>query len=105
MIQAVRHFLLALQFFTRIPVTGRLAQWVGYSPEMLRASTAHFPGVGWLVGSLSAAVLAGFVECVFPCVWCNLSHICTNENRRVVERAPSLFLPSYSASVSEVARS
>lgn len=61
MIQAVRHFLLALQFFTRIPVTGRLAQWVGYSPEMLRASTAHFPGVGWLVGSLSAAVLAGLL--------------------------------------------
>lgn len=61
MIQALRHFLLALQFFTRIPVTGRLAQWVGYSPEMLRASTAHFPGVGWLVGGLSAAVLAGLL--------------------------------------------
>ena len=28
----IRHFLLAVQFFTRIPVTGRLAQWVGYSP-------------------------------------------------------------------------
>lgn len=62
MIQALRHYLLALQFFTRIPVTGRLAQWVGYSPEMLRASTAHFPGVGWLVGALSAAVLAGLLE-------------------------------------------
>ena len=46
----VRHYLLALQFFTRIPVTGRLAQWVGFSPAMLRASAAHFPGVGWLVG-------------------------------------------------------
>ena len=57
----IRHFLIAIQFFTRIPVTGRLAQWVGYSPEMLRASTAHFPGVGWLVGSLSAAVLAGLL--------------------------------------------
>lgn len=52
----VRHFLLALQFFTRVPVTGRLAAWVGFSPQMLRASAAHFPGVGWLVGLVGAAV-------------------------------------------------
>ena len=52
----VRHFLLAIQFFTRIPVTGRLAGWVGYSPGMLRASAAHFPGVGWVVGLPAAAV-------------------------------------------------
>ena len=52
----IRHFLLALQFFTRIPVTGRLADWVGFSPAMLRASAAHFPGVGWVVGGLTAAV-------------------------------------------------
>ena len=50
----VRHYLLALQFFTRIPVTGRLASWVGYSPLMLRASAAHFPGIGWLVGGITA---------------------------------------------------
>lgn len=59
----VRNYLLAIQFFTRIPVTGRLADWVGYSPEMLRASAAHFPGVGWLVGLwvalFSAALLVG----------------------------------------------
>ncbi|WP_424894566.1 adenosylcobinamide-GDP ribazoletransferase [Tepidimonas sp. HKU79] len=55
--RAVRHWLLALQFFTRIPVTGRLAQWVGYSPAMLRASAAHFPGVGWVVGAWCALVL------------------------------------------------
>ena len=48
---------MALQFFTRVPVTGRLAQWVGFSPEMLRASAAHFPGVGWLVGGVGALVL------------------------------------------------
>jgi adenosylcobinamide-GDP ribazoletransferase len=53
--QFVRHYLLAVQFFTRIPITGALASWVGYSPAMLRASAAHFPGVGWLVGSLLAA--------------------------------------------------
>ncbi len=54
----VRHFLLALQFFTRIPVTGRLAQWVGYSPAMLQASAAHFPAVGWVVGAIGALALA-----------------------------------------------
>jgi adenosylcobinamide-GDP ribazoletransferase len=54
----IRRFLLAIQFFTRIPVTGRLAEWVGYSPEMLRASAAHFPGVGWVVGLPTAAVFA-----------------------------------------------
>lgn len=54
----IRHFLLAVQFFTRIPVTGRLADWVGYSPQMLRASAAHFPGVGWVVGLPSATVFA-----------------------------------------------
>ncbi|AEG92739.1 adenosylcobinamide-GDP ribazoletransferase [Ramlibacter tataouinensis] len=53
---AVRHYLLALQFFTRVPVTGRLAGWVGYSPALLRASAAHFPGIGLLVGLLAAGV-------------------------------------------------
>jgi adenosylcobinamide-GDP ribazoletransferase len=54
--RAIRHYLLALQFFTRVPVTGRLADWVGFSPAMLRASAGHFPGVGWLVGGLVAGV-------------------------------------------------
>ena len=58
MIQFIRHYLLAVQFFTRIPVTGRLADWVGFSPDMLRASAAHFPGIGWLVGALVAAFTA-----------------------------------------------
>lgn len=55
---AVRHYLLAVQFFTRIPVTGRLAGWVGYSPAMLQASAAHFPGVGWLVALAACAAYA-----------------------------------------------
>jgi len=54
----VRHFLLAIQFFTRIPVTGRLAEWVGFSPAMLRASAAHFPGVGVVVGALVTGLTA-----------------------------------------------
>jgi len=56
--QFIRHFLLSVQFFTRIPVTGRLADWVGFSPAMLRASAAHFPAVGWLVGGLVAGLTA-----------------------------------------------
>ena len=35
-----REYLLAVQFFTRIPVTGRLAQWVGYSPALVAMVTA-----------------------------------------------------------------
>jgi len=56
--QFLRHYLLSLQFFTRIPVTGRLAEWVGFSPAMLRASAGHFPGVGLLVGICVAAFSA-----------------------------------------------
>ena len=58
MFQFIREYLLAVQFFTRIPITGRLADWVGYSPEMLRASAAHFPGIGVVVGGAAAAVFA-----------------------------------------------
>lgn len=53
-LNGIRHYLLAVQFFTRIPVTGSLANWVGFSQGALRASAAHFPGVGWLVGALMA---------------------------------------------------
>lgn len=62
----VRHFLLALQFFTRVPVTGRLALWVGYSPQQLRASAAHFPAVGLLVGAVAAALAGGLLALLPP---------------------------------------
>jgi adenosylcobinamide-GDP ribazoletransferase len=58
----IRHFLIAIQFFTRIPIDGRLADWVGFSPAMLRASAAHFPGVGWVIGGLTALVFWGLVQ-------------------------------------------
>jgi adenosylcobinamide-GDP ribazoletransferase len=77
----IRHFLLALQFFTRIPVTGRLAAWVGYSPQMLRASAAHFPGVGWIVAAASAGVYA-----VIALIW-----------------PPTVFTPLVAAAFSTVA--
>ncbi|MDR0213513.1 MAG: adenosylcobinamide-GDP ribazoletransferase [Comamonas sp.] len=56
--KALRHYLLAVQFFSRIPIHGRLAAWVGWSPEMQRTSAAHLPGVGWLVGLWAAALVA-----------------------------------------------
>ena len=65
MMQLIRQYLLAVQFFTRIPITGRLAAWVGYSPEELRASAAHFPGVGLMVGAVAAGVFTG-VQALLP---------------------------------------
>ncbi|QHI98294.1 adenosylcobinamide-GDP ribazoletransferase [Xylophilus rhododendri] len=56
--EAARHFLLALQFFTRIPVTGALADWAGYTPARLRAAAGHFPGIGWIVGAWACTVFA-----------------------------------------------
>ena len=54
----LRHYLLAVQYFTRVPVSGPLAGWVGFSPDMLRASAVHFPGVGWLIGMAACVVFA-----------------------------------------------
>ncbi len=73
----VRHFLLALQFFTRVPVTGRLAEWVGFSPQMLRASAAHFPGVGWLVGAVAAGVFVLALQGLPPLAAALLSTVAT----------------------------
>jgi adenosylcobinamide-GDP ribazoletransferase len=64
--QALRHYLLAVQFFTRIPVTGRLADWVGFSPAMLRASAAHLPGVGWIAAAVAAGVYAALHLALAP---------------------------------------
>ncbi|MEJ6021067.1 adenosylcobinamide-GDP ribazoletransferase [Ramlibacter sp. PS4R-6] len=54
----LRQYLVAVQFFTRVPVTGPLAQWADWSPEQLRASAAHFPGVGWLVALVACMAFA-----------------------------------------------
>ena len=52
--ESLRYFLLALQFFTRIPVTGRLGEWANYSPDALRKSAAYFPTIGWIIGIITA---------------------------------------------------
>lgn len=69
---ALRSYLLAVQFFTRIPVTGRLAAWVGFSPMMLRASAAHFPGVGLLVGVVAGTVFAALMALLPDAVYAPL---------------------------------
>jgi adenosylcobinamide-GDP ribazoletransferase len=50
------HWLLAVQFFTRIPVTGRLASWAPYSAQALTRSTRFFPLVGIVVGAFGALI-------------------------------------------------
>lgn len=54
MLQELRLFFTALQFFTRVPVPG----WVGWSPEQLNASARWFPAVGLLVGAVAGGVYA-----------------------------------------------
>jgi len=54
----LRQYLIAIQLFTRMPVKGALAQRAGFTPDTLRGSAAHFPGVGWLVGLLACTVFA-----------------------------------------------
>ncbi|WP_240635959.1 adenosylcobinamide-GDP ribazoletransferase [Caldimonas tepidiphila] len=53
-LRELRLALLALQFFTRVPVPA----WVGWSPAAMNASARHYPAVGLLVGAWSAAVFA-----------------------------------------------
>lgn len=53
MLQQLRLFLTAIQFFTRIPVPA----WVGHAPGQLDQSARYFPLVGATVGGFAAAVL------------------------------------------------
>lgn len=53
MLQELRIFLTAVQFFTRIPVPA----WVGHSAQQLAQAARYFPLVGMCVGLLCAAVL------------------------------------------------
>jgi len=53
MLQELRLFLTAVQFFTRIPVPA----WVGHSAQQLEQAARYFPLVGICVGALAAAAL------------------------------------------------
>lgn len=54
-------FFLALGFFSRIPMPA----WVEYSPEKLNQSSRYLTLVGWLLGSLVAAIFWG-AQTFFP---------------------------------------
>jgi adenosylcobinamide-GDP ribazoletransferase len=54
----LRLFLVALQFYSRLPVTGRLAAWLGHDPGWLAPATRYFPLIGIVVAGLSATVYA-----------------------------------------------
>lgn len=56
---SLRHLLLAIQFFTRLPLPAPVMQWVGFSPLLMRNAMGHMPAVGWLVGSTATLVYAG----------------------------------------------
>ena len=64
-IMAIKHFLLAVQFFTRIPIAGKLARWVGFDQSMLTRAMGYFPLIGLLIGVLTAAVLL-LIEFAMP---------------------------------------
>jgi len=61
MLQQLRLFLTAVQFFTRLPVPA----WVGHSAQQLDQSARYFPLVGLCVGGLSASVF-WLSSCVVP---------------------------------------
>lgn len=49
MTEQIKLFLVALQFYSRIPVTGRVADWTGWTPARLGHATRWFPLVGVVV--------------------------------------------------------
>ncbi len=54
--QQLKLVLVALQFFTRVPLSSVLVAWMGWSPEKLRASSRYFPLIGVGVGVCAALV-------------------------------------------------
>jgi len=56
--RAIGAWMLALQYFTRVPLPGPLARWAGFDAGLQRASLAHFPGIGLLVSAVATGVYA-----------------------------------------------
>jgi len=59
MTRQLRLFLVALQYYSRIPVTGRLAAWMGWEDGWLGRATRYFPLVGIVVALLQGAMYVG----------------------------------------------
>jgi adenosylcobinamide-GDP ribazoletransferase len=56
---SLRGAVLAVQYFTRLPLPGAVARWAGFDAGLQRASLAHFPGVGLLVAFVAIACYGG----------------------------------------------
>jgi adenosylcobinamide-GDP ribazoletransferase len=69
LLHELRLFLIALQFFTRVPIPAR----IGFHPAWLQACARHFPAVGLVVGSAGAAVLLGAAQLWPPALAAGLS--------------------------------
>jgi adenosylcobinamide-GDP ribazoletransferase len=52
----LRLFLVAVQFYSRLPVRGRLAAWMGFDASWLAPATRYFTAVGILVGLIGALI-------------------------------------------------
>ncbi|MDZ5458529.1 adenosylcobinamide-GDP ribazoletransferase [Azohydromonas lata] len=65
----IRLFLIALQFFTRVPIPQR----IGFEPAWLQACSRHFPAVGLVVGAVGAAVLLAASSLWPPAIAAGLS--------------------------------
>jgi adenosylcobinamide-GDP ribazoletransferase len=69
----LRLFLIALQFFTRIPIPA----WVGFEPHWLHQASRYFPAVGIVVGAVGAGMYAASAMLFTPVVAALLSTIAT----------------------------
>lgn len=68
----MRLFLHALEFFTRIRQPKAVLLWRGFSTEALAQCVVHLPGIGWVIGLLSAAVwmlLVAYLPAVDGGLW------------------------------------
>ena len=64
MLLQLRYFLVAVQFFTRIPITGAVARWMGFEPSWISRCTRFFPLIGLLLG-LGLAALFTLLTLIF----------------------------------------
>ncbi|MCS6766694.1 MAG: adenosylcobinamide-GDP ribazoletransferase [Candidatus Protistobacter heckmanni] len=55
-----RDFLVAITYFTRLPLPAALARRIGHGPEGLDGAAAYFPAVGLLAGVVSTLIFLGF---------------------------------------------
>jgi adenosylcobinamide-GDP ribazoletransferase len=65
MAEQLRLLLVAIQFYTRIPVTGRTAAWMGWDPSWLGRATRYFPLAGVVV-ALGQSVVYVLASVVLP---------------------------------------